>query len=151
MVETVDVVRGALGGYGDGARVNEDNYSIREVVPYGRTPDFIERVRLAMLQRSGLELLKTFESGKMYTVRMIEERQPVPAFYPVMGRENDTEITFRFDVSEVEVRQHYVMSVSDYPDSLLMRSALSEIKHRIKNWVYFKRLKVENFFRRMKQ
>lgn len=129
--------------------MSNDQYSIREVIPYGRTPEFIEHVRLDMLRRSGLELLKTFESGKMYTVRMVEERRPVPVFYDVTG-ENDTEITLRFDVAEVEVRQHHVMTVSDYSNSLLMKSALSEIEHRVKNWVYFKRLKVENFFRRMK-
>jgi len=131
--------------------VTNDQYSIREVIPYGRTPDFIEHVRLDMLRRSGLELLKTFESGKMYTVRMVEEQRTVPVFYDVTG-ENDTEITLRFDVSEVELRQYpYVMVSDGYPNALLMKSALSEIKHRVKNWVYFKRLRVENFFRRMKR
>lgn len=131
--------------------MTNDQYSIREVIPYGRTPDFIEHVRLDMLRRSGLELLKTFESGKMYTVRMVEEQRTVPVFYDVTG-ENDTEITLRFDVSEVELRQYpYVMVSDGYPNALLMKSALSEIKHRVKNWVYFKRLRVENFFRRMKR
>jgi len=131
--------------------MNNDQYSIREVIPYGRTPEFIEHVRLDMLRRSGLELLKTFESGKMYTVRMVEERRTVRelgSYAP--PHETDTEITFRFEIGEVEVRQHHiVMADMDYPNSWLVKSALSEIKNRIRGWVYLKRLRAENFFRRM--
>ena len=130
--------------------MTNDQYSICEVIPYGRTPEFIEHVRLDMLRRSGLELLRNFESGKMYTVCMTEERIPVRAFYDVTG-ENGTEITLRFYVAEVEVRKYHVMTVSDYSNSMLMKSALSEIEHRVKNWAYFKRLKVENLFRHTKR
>ena len=124
-------------------------YAVRITINNERGSHYAVHQRSEAKRTAFLKMVELFEMDKMYTFKMTETSRPLySGEYGYPGQE----VVYDFEISEVQMQQlpHRVMQFSDYPKDALYKSAISEVKQRVKNWFYFKSLKAGNAIRRFK-